>query len=166
VACPIPLSPGGEGITRGGNGKGARIHSLTAAAEMPLATCRTLVKGEARAQLVPLLDAVRLRNSKREHPRKRPRVIATGKGYDATALYQQLRTRGIRAQLSNGSGRAGPRVGDQSRKTSDAFNPTAPLPGSRESIVGCRPLGTSRGLLQRVSRHGDDPFLDQRLIVG
>ena len=46
-----------------------------------------------------LLDAVHLRTGKRGRPRKRLKVIATDKGYDAKALRQQLRTRGIRAQI-------------------------------------------------------------------
>jgi predicted GNAT family acetyltransferase len=47
----------------------------------------------------PLLDAVKVRTGKRGRPRKRLKVIATEKGYDAKALRQQLRKRGIRAQL-------------------------------------------------------------------
>jgi transposase len=48
---------------------------------------------------MPLLDAVHLRTGRRGRPRKRPKVIAADKGYDANALRQQLRTRGIRAQI-------------------------------------------------------------------
>jgi transposase len=49
--------------------------------------------------VIPLLDAVRLRTGKPGRPRKRLQVIATDKGYDAKALRQQLRKRGIRAQI-------------------------------------------------------------------
>jgi hypothetical protein len=66
---------------------------------MPLATCTTPGNGDERAQVIPLLDAVRLRTGKRGRPRKRLKVIATDKGYDAKVLRQQLRKRGIRAQI-------------------------------------------------------------------
>jgi Transposase DDE domain len=49
--------------------------------------------------VVPLLEAVKVRTGKRGRPRKRLKVIATDKGYDAKALRQTLRKRGIRAQL-------------------------------------------------------------------
>jgi len=48
---------------------------------------------------VPLLDAVKVRTGTRGRPRKRLKVIATDTGYDATALRQKLRQRGIRAQI-------------------------------------------------------------------
>jgi len=86
-------------VARGGKGKGILIHSLTEAAGMPLAACTTPANGDERAQVIPLLDAVRLQTGKRGRPRKRLKVIATDKGYDAKALRQQLRVRGIRAQI-------------------------------------------------------------------
>jgi transposase len=86
-------------VARGGKGKGSLIHTLTEAAGMPLANRTTPANGHERAQVMPLLDAVRLRTGKRGRPRKRPQVIATDKGYDAKDLRQQLRTRGIRAQI-------------------------------------------------------------------
>jgi transposase len=86
-------------VARGGKGKGILIHTLTEAAGMPLANRTTPANGNERAQVMPLLDAVRLRTGKRGRPRKRPKVIATDKGYDAKDLRQQLRTRGIRAQI-------------------------------------------------------------------
>jgi len=49
--------------------------------------------------VLPLLDAVKVRTGHRGRPRKRLKVIATAKGYDAKALRHQLRKRGIRAQL-------------------------------------------------------------------
>lgn len=66
---------------------------------MPLANRTTPAKGDERAQVVSLLDAVKIRTGKRGRPRKRLKVIATDKGYDAKALRQTLRKRGIRAQL-------------------------------------------------------------------
>lgn len=83
----------------GRKGKGILIHSLTDAAGMPLANHTTPANGNERAQVLPLLDAVHLRTGRRGRPRKRPKVVATDKGYDAKDLRQQLRTRGIRAQI-------------------------------------------------------------------
>jgi transposase len=94
-----PGKGGGEGVARGGKGKGILIHSLTDAAGMPLANLTTPANGDERAQVLPLLDAVGLRTGKRGRPRKRPKVIATDKGYDAKGLREHLRTRGIRAQM-------------------------------------------------------------------
>src|SRR3712207_4690610 len=94
-----PGKGGGEGVARGGKGKGILIHSLTDAAGMPLANRTTPANGNERAQVLPLLDAVRLQTGKPGRPRKRPKVLATDKGYDAKALRLQLRKRGIRAQI-------------------------------------------------------------------
>ena len=94
-----PGTGGGEGGARGGQGKGILIHSLTDAVGMPLANRTTPAHGNERAQVMPLLDAVHLRTGKRGRPRKRPKVLVTDKGYDAQDLRQQLRTRGIRAQI-------------------------------------------------------------------
>ena len=66
---------------------------------MPLANCTTPANGDERAQVVPLLDAVKVHTGKRGRPRKRLKVIATDKGYDAQGLRQKLRQRGIRAQI-------------------------------------------------------------------
>jgi Transposase DDE domain len=86
-------------VARGGKGKGSLIHSLTDAAGMPLAHRTTPANGNERAQILPLLDTVRLRTGKRGRPRKRPKVLVTDRGYDAQDLRQQVRTRGIRAQI-------------------------------------------------------------------
>jgi transposase len=86
-------------VALGGKGKGILIHSLTDAAGMPLANRTTPANGNERVQVMPLLDAVRLRIGKHGRPRKRPKVIATDKGYDAKDLRRQLRTRGIRPQI-------------------------------------------------------------------
>ena len=66
---------------------------------MPLAAGTTPAKGNERAQVMPLLDAVTIKTGKRGRPRTRPKVLAADKGYDANALRQPLRQRGIRAQL-------------------------------------------------------------------
>jgi transposase len=86
-------------VAHGRKGKGILIHSLTDAAGMPLATRTTPANGHERAQVRPLLDAVHLHTGTRGRPRKRPKVLATEKGYDAKALRLQLRKRGIRAQI-------------------------------------------------------------------
>jgi hypothetical protein len=94
-----PGKGGGEGVAHGREGKGILIHSLTDAAGMPLANRTTPASGNERAQVLALQDAVHLHTGKRGRPRKRPKVLATDKGYDAKDLRQQLRTRGIRAQI-------------------------------------------------------------------
>jgi hypothetical protein len=75
------------------------IHSLTEGNGMPLAHRTTPANGDERAQGLPFLEAVKVRTGRRGRPRKCLKVIATDKGYDAQALRQQLRKRGIRAQL-------------------------------------------------------------------
>ena len=94
-----PGKGGGEGVAHGGKGKGILIHSRTEGNGMPVANRTTPANGDERAQGMPLLDAVKVHTGKRGRPRKRLKVIATDKGYDATTLRQQLRKRGIRAQL-------------------------------------------------------------------
>src|ERR671932_96763 len=96
--CP-PGKGGGEGIARGGKGKGILIHSLTEGHGMPLANRTTPANGDERAQVLPLLDAVKARTGHRGRPRQRLKGMATDKGYDDKALRQQLRKRGIRAQI-------------------------------------------------------------------
>jgi transposase len=94
-----PGKGGGEGVARGGKGKGVLIHRLTAGDGLPLAHRTTPANRDERAQVLPLLDAVHVRTGRPGRPRKRLKVLATAKGYDAKALRQQLRQRGIRAQV-------------------------------------------------------------------
>jgi transposase len=94
-----PGKGGGEGVAWGGKGKGILLHSLTDAAGMPVSTCTTPANGDERAQVVPLLDAIKVRTGRPGRPRKRFKALATDKGYDAKALRRQLRKRGIRAQI-------------------------------------------------------------------
>ena len=72
-------------------GHNTRYHSLTDGIGTPLANHITPAKGDERAPVVPLLDAVQVRTGRRGRPRKRLTVIATDKGYDTKALRQQLR---------------------------------------------------------------------------
>ena len=92
-----PGKGGGEGVARGGKGTG--IFSLPEGGGMPLANRTTPAQGDERAHVLPLLDAVKIRTGKRGRLRKRLKVIATEKGYDAKALREKLRKRGIRAQI-------------------------------------------------------------------
>jgi transposase len=94
-----PGKGGGEGIAYGRKGKGLLIHSLTDAAGMPLSTRTTPANGDERAQVIPLLDTLNIRTGNRGRPRKRVKVLAADKGYDAKALRQRLRRRGIRPQI-------------------------------------------------------------------
>ena len=94
-----PGTGGGEGVAHGRKGQGILLHSLTDGAGMPLSTCTTPAHGDERAQVIPLLDAVHIRTGQRGRPRKRLKVVATDKGYDAQGLRQRLRTRGIRPQI-------------------------------------------------------------------
>jgi Transposase DDE domain len=94
-----PGKGGGAGVARGGKGKGILIHRLTEGDGMPLANRTTPAHGDERAHVLPLLEAVKVRPGQRGRPRKRLKVIATDKGYDAKVLRPQLRQRGIRAQL-------------------------------------------------------------------
>jgi IS5 family transposase len=66
---------------------------------MPLSACTTPANGDERAQVLPLLDALHVRTGKQGRPRKRPRVLAADKGYDAKDLRRRLRARGIRPQI-------------------------------------------------------------------
>ena len=86
-------------MASGRTGQGRLIHRLTDAAGRPLANRTTPANGHERAQVMPRLDAVHLRTGRRGRPRKRPKVIAADHGDEANALRQQLRTRGIRAQI-------------------------------------------------------------------
>jgi IS5 family transposase len=94
-----PGKGGGEGVTSGRKGKGILIHSLTDAAGMPLSTRTTPANADERAQVLSRLDGLHIRTGKRGRPRKRPKILAADKGYDAKDLRHRLRTRGIRPQI-------------------------------------------------------------------
>src|ERR671923_1161639 len=94
-----PGKGGGEGVAYGRKGKGILIHSLTDATGMPLSTRTTPANGDERAQVMPLLDSLQIRTGKRGRPRKRLKVLAMDKGYDAKALRRRLRRRGLRPQI-------------------------------------------------------------------
>src|SRR5919198_6608097 len=94
-----PGQGGGEGVAHGGKGQGLLSHRLTEGRGMPLANRTTPAKGDERAHVLPLLDAVQGHTGKRGRPRTRLKVIATDTGYDAQALRQPLRQRGSRAPI-------------------------------------------------------------------
>jgi hypothetical protein len=83
-----PGKGGGEDVAHGRKGKGILIHSLTDAAGMPSSTRTTPANGDERAQVLPLLDACRVRTGKRGRPRKRLKVLAMDKVYNAKSLSQ------------------------------------------------------------------------------
>jgi hypothetical protein len=49
-------------------------------------------------QVIPLLDAVKVKTNKPGRPRKRLKVVAADKGYDSKEKRAALRKRGIRPQ--------------------------------------------------------------------
>ncbi|KOR30749.1 hypothetical protein TI04_04330 [Achromatium sp. WMS2] len=60
-----PGKGGGDGVVAyGRKGKGILIHAITDAAGMPIASCTTPANGDERAQVIPLLDAVKARIGK------------------------------------------------------------------------------------------------------
>ena len=94
-----PGKGGGEGIAYGRKGKGILIQSLTDGAGLPWSTHTTPANGDERAQVLPLLDSLRIRTGNRGRPRKRLTVLAMDKGYGAKDLRPRLRRRGIRPQI-------------------------------------------------------------------
>ena len=66
---------------------------------MPLSARTTPANGDARAPVIPLLDALHIRTGQRGRPRQRLKVLAADTGYDAQDLRQRLRTRGMRPQI-------------------------------------------------------------------
>ncbi len=94
-----PGKGGGEGIGYGYKGKGLLIHTITDANGMPVVAITTPANGDERQQVLPLLDKIRLATLKRGNPKRRPKVLAADKGYDARWLRNRLRAKGIRPQI-------------------------------------------------------------------
>ena len=92
-----PGKGGGEAIAYGGKGKGILIHLLTEGNGMPLSVCTTAANGDERQQVIPLMDALKVKTSRPGRPKKRVKVLA---GYDAKWLRHSLRKRGIRGQIA------------------------------------------------------------------
>jgi len=131
-----------------------------------LAHRTTPANGDERAQVMPLLDAVKLRTGTRGRPRKRLKVIATDKGYDAKALRQKLRQRGIRAQIPK-------RVWKTKKNRGRPINKVVPaskrahlrLAPEKVSPSG-RPVGASCRMFRRVSGNGDHSYVDSAINSG
>ena len=135
-----PGKGGGEGVAYGRKGKGIFIHSLTDAAGLPLSTRTTPANGDVRAQVIPLLKALHIRTGKRGRPRKRLKVLAADKGYDAK-------------DLRHGYGKTESRVGTPLKRRSRASKPSGRLRGSSTSIVDWSSAGNvSRSASMRFSR--------------
>ena len=94
-----PGKGGGEGVAYGYKGKGILIHSITDANAMPLVAITTPANGDERQQVLPMLAQIRLAAGKPGNPKRRPKVLAADKGYDAKWLRRKLRSKGIRPQL-------------------------------------------------------------------
>ncbi|WP_323713212.1 transposase [Gloeocapsopsis dulcis] len=94
-----PGKGGGEGISYGYKGKGILNHSITDANGMPVVAITTPANGDERQQVLPMLAQIQLATGKRGNPKRRPKVLAADKGYDAKWLRQRLRTKGIRPQI-------------------------------------------------------------------
>ncbi len=95
-----PGKGGGEGVAYGGKGKGILIHLVTEGNGMPLSCCSTPANGDKRQQVLPLLDQIKVRAGGPGRPRKRIKVLAGDKGYDAKWRAGALRQRGIRGQIA------------------------------------------------------------------
>lgn len=67
---------------------------------MPISFCTTAANGDERQQVVPLLNKVKVKTSAVGRRKKRFKVLAGDKGYDAKWLRQLLRKRGIRGQIA------------------------------------------------------------------
>ncbi|MEM1368631.1 MAG: transposase [Cyanobacteria bacterium P01_H01_bin.15] len=98
--CAFPPGKGGgKGVARGGKGKGILIHALTEGNGFPLSVCTTGTNGDERQQVLPLLDKLKVSTPGPGRPKKRLKVLAGDKGYDAKWLRAALRRRGNRGQM-------------------------------------------------------------------
>ncbi|KOR30312.1 transposase [Achromatium sp. WMS2] len=89
----------GVGVAYGRKSKSILIHAITDAAGMPIASCTTPANWDERAQVIPLLDAVKVRIGKVGRPKKHFKVLAADKGYDSKDSRKCLRKRGTRPQI-------------------------------------------------------------------
>jgi hypothetical protein len=107
---------------------------------MPLSSCTTPANGDERAQGIPLLDTLHVRPGQRGRPRKRCKVLAAEKGYEAKDLRRRLRTRGIRPQIPTRVWKS--RRDGQSSKRFRATKPSGRLPGSNGSTAAWLSAGS------------------------
>lgn len=94
-----PGKGGGEDIAHGYKGKGVTVHSLVDAQGMPLAILSTGANAYEPDQVLPLLDAIKLKTYELGRPRKKPSMLQADAGYDVKALRQKLKTRGIKVRI-------------------------------------------------------------------
>jgi transposase len=66
---------------------------------MPIRFCTTAANGDEHQQVVPLLNKIKVKTPAVGRRKKRFKVLAGDKGYDAKWLRQLLRKRGIRSQI-------------------------------------------------------------------
>lgn len=78
-----PGKGGGEDVAYGQKGSCILIHALTDGNGMPLANRTIPANDSEREQVIPLLDAVKVKTNKPGRPRKRLKVLAADKGYDS-----------------------------------------------------------------------------------
>ena len=76
------------------------IHLITEGNGMPISFCTTAANGDERQQVVPLLNKIKVKTAAVGRRKKRFKVLAGDKGYDAKWLRQLLRKRGIRGQIA------------------------------------------------------------------
>jgi IS5 family transposase len=87
-------------VAYGGKGKGILIHLFTEGNGMPISGCTTPANGDERQQVLSLSDKIKIRMAGVGRPKKRFKVLAADKGYEAKWLRQALRKRGIRGQIA------------------------------------------------------------------
>jgi IS5 family transposase len=108
-------------VAYGGKGKGVLIHVLTDGNGLPMSGCTTAANGDERQQVLPLIDQVNVKTAPVGRPKKRFKVLAADKGYDARWLRQKLRQRGIRGQIPKRRWRGKPRIGRPIKTTVPRF---------------------------------------------
>jgi transposase len=79
---------------------GSKIHLLTEAAGLPLATLISGANTHDSQLMLPVVDAVPAIAGRRGRPRRRPGKLHADKAYDQPALRAGLRRRGITARIA------------------------------------------------------------------
>jgi transposase len=95
-----PGKGGGNGVAHERKGKGVLIHLVTEGNGMPITACVTPANGDERQQVLPLLNTINVKTFAVGRHRKRFRVLAADKGYDAHWLRMALTKRGIRGHIA------------------------------------------------------------------
>ena len=86
-------------MSHGYKGKGVLIHLLVDAEGMPLSAFSAPANEDERKHVGKLLETVAVKTGKAGRPRKNVRSLAADKGYDAAALRNFLKKKGIRPQI-------------------------------------------------------------------